>query len=87
MMIRGYQLFFAELKRRSVFRVMAVYGATAFVVIEEADMIFPAIHLPPWTVSLVVWLALHGPSRRDEPSVGGQAFLVTTDDEVIRGCR
>ena len=57
---RGYQRFFAELKRRHVFRVMAVYGATAFVIIEAADVIFPAIPLPPWTVSLVVWLALLG---------------------------
>ncbi|MEK6253479.1 MAG: hypothetical protein N2B05_02170, partial [Gemmatimonadales bacterium] len=56
----GYQRFFAELKRRHVFRVMAVYGATAFVIIEEADVIFPAIPLPAWTVSFVVWLALLG---------------------------
>jgi len=56
----GYQRFFADLKRRRVFRVMAVYGATAFVVIEAADVIFPAIPLPPWTVSFVVWLALLG---------------------------
>jgi len=54
------QRFFAELKRRHVFRVMAVYGATAFVVIQAADVIFPAIPLPAWTVSLVVWLALLG---------------------------
>ena len=56
----GYQRFFAELKRRHVFRVMAVYGATAFVIIEAADVIFPAIPLPAWTVSFVVWLALLG---------------------------
>ena len=56
----GYQRFFAELKRRRVFRVMAVYGATAFVIIEAADVIFPAIPLPAWTVSFVVWLALLG---------------------------
>jgi TolB-like protein/Tfp pilus assembly protein PilF len=56
----GYQRFFAELKRRRVFRVMAAYGAIAFVVIEAADVIFPAIPLPPWTVSFVVWLALLG---------------------------
>ncbi len=60
MTIPGYQRFFAELKRRHVFRVMAVYGATAFVVIEAADVIFPAIPLPPWTISFVVWLALLG---------------------------
>jgi len=30
---RGYQQFFAEMKRRRVFRVMAVYGATAFMLL------------------------------------------------------
>ena len=58
--VPAYQRLFAELKRRHVFRVAAVYGATAFVVIEAADLIFPRIPLPEWTVSLVVWLALLG---------------------------
>ncbi len=56
----GYQRFFADLKRRQVFRVAAVYGAAAFVVIQAADVIFPRIPLPEWTVSLVVWLAILG---------------------------
>ena len=29
-----YQRFFAELKRRRVFRVMAVYGAVGFVILQ-----------------------------------------------------
>ena len=57
---RGYQQFFAEMKRRRVFRVMAVYGIVAFGVIEAADNVFPRIALPDWTVTLVVWLALLG---------------------------
>lgn len=56
----GYQRFLADLKRRQVFRVAAVYGAAAFVVIQAADVIFPRIPLPEWTVSLVVWLAILG---------------------------
>ena len=56
----GYQRFFAELKRRSVFRVAAMYGAVAFVMIEAADLIFPRVPLPEWTIALVVWLALLG---------------------------
>ena len=56
----SYQRLFAEFKRRKVFRVAAVYGATAFVVIEAADLIFPRIPLPEWTIALVVWLALLG---------------------------
>ena len=42
----GYQRFFAELKRRKVFRVAAVYGAVAFVILQVADILVPALHLP-----------------------------------------
>ncbi len=56
----GYKRFLAELKRRSVFRVAAVYGAAAFVIIEAADLIFPRVPLPEWTIALVVWLVLLG---------------------------
>ena len=56
----SYQRFLAELKRRNVFRVAAVYGATAFVIIEASDLIFPRIPLPEWTIALVVWLSLLG---------------------------
>jgi TolB-like protein/Tfp pilus assembly protein PilF len=56
----GYQRFFAELKRRRVFRVMAVYGIVAFAIIEAADAIFPRMALPDWTITLIVWLALLG---------------------------
>jgi TolB-like protein len=56
----SYQRLLAELKRRNVFRVAAVYGATAFVTIEAADLVFPRIPLPEWTIALVVWLALLG---------------------------
>jgi tetratricopeptide (TPR) repeat protein/TolB-like protein len=52
--------FLAELKRRHVFQVAATYGVVGFGVIEVADLIFPRIPLPEWTVSLVVWLVLLG---------------------------
>jgi len=42
----AYQRFLAELKRRRVFRVAAVYGATAFVVVQVADVLQEALHLP-----------------------------------------
>ena len=51
---------FAELKRRKVFRVMAVYGATAFVVLQVADLAFPLLGLPDWTVRLVLVLSMLG---------------------------
>ncbi len=55
-----HQLLFAELKRRNVFRVMAMYGAVAFVVLQVADIAFPGLGLPEWTVTLVLALTLLG---------------------------
>ncbi len=52
--------FFKELKRRKVYRVAAVYAAVAFVVVEAADLVFPALNIPSWAYSLVVVLALLG---------------------------
>jgi hypothetical protein len=52
--------FLTELKNRKVFRVAAAYAIAAFAVIEVADVVFPRIPLPDWTVSLVVWVAILG---------------------------
>ncbi|MFO7589146.1 MAG: tetratricopeptide repeat protein [Gemmatimonadota bacterium] len=41
-------------------RVIAMYGAAAFAVIEAADAVFPRLALPDWSVTLVVALALLG---------------------------
>ncbi|MFQ5889635.1 MAG: hypothetical protein ACE5JR_06240 [Gemmatimonadota bacterium] len=41
-----YQRLFAELKRRNVFRVAAVYGATAFVVLQVVDLFAEGLDLP-----------------------------------------
>jgi hypothetical protein len=48
--------FFSELKRRRVFRVLVVYAAVAFVIIQVADITFPALNLPDWTLTLVIVL-------------------------------
>jgi TolB-like protein/tetratricopeptide (TPR) repeat protein len=55
-----YQRFFAELKRRRVFRVMAVYGAVGFVIIQIAELIVPALLLPEWTYRFITLLLLLG---------------------------
>ena len=49
-----------ELKRRRVFRVAGVYIVAGFAVIEGADLVFPRLGLPDWTVTLVVGLILVG---------------------------
>jgi TolB-like protein len=47
---------FAELKRRKVFRVAVVYAATAFVVLQAADIMLPAMGVPAWAMGLIVTL-------------------------------
>lgn len=56
----GYQRFFAELKRRKVFRVMAVYGAVGFVLLQIVELLVPALLLPEWTFRFVALLLLVG---------------------------
>ena len=56
----AYQRFFAELKRRRVFRLMAVYGAVAFGVLQAADVLIPALHLPESLITAIAVLALLG---------------------------
>lgn len=43
--MKSYREFLAELKRRRVFRVAAVYGAVGFVVLQLADILVPALEL------------------------------------------
>jgi adenylate cyclase len=50
----------AELRRRKVFRVAAVYGAVGFVLVQVANNFFPALHLPAWTTTLVAVLVVLG---------------------------
>jgi TolB-like protein len=56
----AYQRFLAELKRRNVFRVMAVYGIVGFLVLQVVDLAVPALLLPDWTYRLVALLLLAG---------------------------
>ncbi|NGX15837.1 hypothetical protein [Wenzhouxiangella sp. XN24] len=52
--------FFAELKRRKVIRVAVVYAATAFAVLQGADIILPRMGVPDWGMNLVVALTVLG---------------------------
>ena len=54
------QALFAEMMRRRVFRVMAVYGVVAFMVLQIAELIFPMLLLPDWATRLVLGLVLVG---------------------------
>jgi len=56
----SYQRFFAELKRRHVFRVAAVYGTTAFVLLQVADLLQEGLQLPQKFLTVATLLALAG---------------------------
>jgi TolB-like protein/Flp pilus assembly protein TadD len=51
---------FAELKRRKVIRVAVVYAATAFAVLQAAEIMLPRMGVPEWGVSLVIALIVLG---------------------------
>lgn len=51
---------FQELKRRKVFRVAALYAVVAWVLIQVADTVLPALQMPEWTISFVTVLFILG---------------------------
>ncbi len=45
-----------ELKRRNVVRVGVAYGIVAWILVEMASVVLPALRLPEWTLTLLVFL-------------------------------
>lgn len=52
--------FFAELKRRNVFKMAIAYAVVAWLLIQVATQVFPFFEIPNWAVRLVVFLFLLG---------------------------
>jgi hypothetical protein len=52
--------FLTELKRRKVYRTALVYAGVGWVLLEVADVAFPRLGLPDWTVNFVLALVLLG---------------------------
>ena len=50
--------FWQELKRRKVVRVITVYAATAYIIIEAGDIILPRLGLPDWIILLIIGLPI-----------------------------
>jgi tetratricopeptide (TPR) repeat protein len=46
--------FWEELKQRRVVRVIIVYVASSFAILQGVDMIFPRIGFPSWTITMVM---------------------------------
>ena len=45
--------FFAELKRRKVFKVGAAYLVVAWLAVQAASIGFPAFDAPPWALRIL----------------------------------
>ena len=52
--------FWKELKRRGVPKVLAMYAATAFIIMEAAEIMLPRLGLPDWIVTFVIILLIVG---------------------------
>jgi hypothetical protein len=52
--------FFAELKRRNVYKVAIAYAVVAWLLMQVASQIFPFFEIPNWGVRLVVLLLIIG---------------------------
>jgi hypothetical protein len=52
--------FFAELKRRHVYRIAVAYVVVAWVLIQVVTQVFPFFEVPNWAVRLVVVLLVLG---------------------------
>ena len=52
--------FFAELKRRNVYKVAIAYAVVAWLLMQVASQIFPFFDIPNWAVRLVVLLLVIG---------------------------
>jgi len=52
--------FFAELKRRHVYRVAIAYGVVSWLFIQVATQVFPFFEIPNWVVRLVVMVTILG---------------------------
>ena len=52
--------FWQDLKRRNVVRVITVYAAAAFVILELTDIVAPSLGLPDWTLNFIIILLCVG---------------------------
>src|SRR2546423_13674288 len=46
--------FFAELKRRNVYKVAVAYAVVAWLLIQAASIILPTFEAPGWTIKILV---------------------------------
>src|SRR5437867_4885660 len=52
--------FFAELKRRNVYKVAVAYAVVGWLSVQVATQVFPFLEIPNWIVRLVIALVVIG---------------------------
>jgi adenylate cyclase len=52
--------FFAELKRRNVYRAAAAYGVVSWLLVQIATQVFPFFEIPTWAIRMVIVVLLLG---------------------------
>ena len=52
--------FWQELKRRKVVRVITVYAAVAFIILQLIEILAPSLRLPEWTMNLILVMLIVG---------------------------
>src|SRR5262249_49473217 len=52
--------FFAELKRRNVYKVAVAYAVVAWLLIQAASILFPTFEAPPWVMKVFVAVIVLG---------------------------
>jgi hypothetical protein len=52
--------FFAELKRRNVYKVAVAYAVVGWLLVQIATQVFPFLEIPNWVVRLIVLLLILG---------------------------
>src|SRR5947208_17102697 len=52
--------FFAELKRRNVYKVAVAYAIVGWILVRIATQVFPFLEIPNWVVRLVIALVMIG---------------------------
>src|SRR5947209_16040480 len=54
------QNFFAELKRRNVYKVAVAYAVVSWLLIQAASIFFPAFDAPPWVMKIFIIVVMLG---------------------------
>ena len=62
--------FFAELKRRNVYKVAVAYAVVAWLLIHAASILFPTFEAPSWVMKVFVTAVILGPRRPEHLDPG-----------------